>query len=123
MARTPLAWRSRRTWHVWTPYVEKPREPDCVRVMFPERLHKPVRAYWQRVRSQEVRQGHSTVDRVEQNQPVDGGDMGGKDLARGKLETDSRATGAGLGLSLIHISEPTRRTPISYAVFCLKKKK
>ena len=27
------------------------------------------------------------------------------------------------GLSLIHISEPTRRTPISYAVFCLKKKK
>ena len=23
----------------------------------------------------------------------------------------------------IHISEPTRRTPISYAVFCLKKKK
>src|SRR5680860_1137137 len=28
-----------------------------------------------------------------------------------------------LGLSLIHISEPTRRTPISYAVFCLKKNK
>src|SRR5664279_5934111 len=25
-------------------------------------------------------------------------------------------------MSLIHISEPTRRTPISYAVFCLKKK-
>ena len=25
-------------------------------------------------------------------------------------------------LSLIHIFEPTRRTPISYAVFCLKKK-
>src|SRR5680860_652782 len=25
------------------------------------------------------------------------------------------------GLSLIHISEPTRRTPISYAVFCLQK--
>src|SRR5665647_2424434 len=29
----------------------------------------------------------------------------------------------GEGLSLIHICEPTRRTPISYAVFCLKKKK
>src|SRR5665647_1573030 len=29
---------------------------------------------------------------------------------------------ADLDLSLIHISEPTRRTPISYAVFCLKKK-
>ena len=28
-----------------------------------------------------------------------------------------------LELSLIHISEPTRRTPISYAVFCLKTKK
>src|SRR5680860_1783182 len=32
-------------------------------------------------------------------------------------------TESGMGLSLIHISEPTRRTPISYAVFCLKKKK
>ena len=29
----------------------------------------------------------------------------------------------GLGLSLIHISEPTRLRRISYAVFCLKKKK
>ena len=28
-----------------------------------------------------------------------------------------------ISLSLIHISEPTRRTPISYAVFCLKKNK
>ena len=27
-----------------------------------------------------------------------------------------------LYLSLIHISEPTRRYAISYAVFCLKKK-
>src|SRR5680860_722423 len=33
------------------------------------------------------------------------------------------AFGAHIFLSLIHISEPTRRTPISYAVFCLKKKK
>src|SRR5450756_1391874 len=31
--------------------------------------------------------------------------------------------GAGLSLSLIHISEPTRLGMISYAVFCLKKKK
>eukprot|EP00658_Telonema_sp_P-2_P019000 TRINITY_DN17443_c0_g1_i2.p1 TRINITY_DN17443_c0_g1~~TRINITY_DN17443_c0_g1_i2.p1 ORF type:complete len:209 (+),score=61.31 TRINITY_DN17443_c0_g1_i2:155-781(+) len=29
----------------------------------------------------------------------------------------------GVGLSLIHISEPTRLLSISYAVFCLKKKK
>eukprot|EP01017_Pseudomicrothorax_dubius_P040704 TRINITY_DN640_c0_g1_i3.p1 TRINITY_DN640_c0_g1~~TRINITY_DN640_c0_g1_i3.p1 ORF type:complete len:103 (+),score=13.39 TRINITY_DN640_c0_g1_i3:121-429(+) len=31
--------------------------------------------------------------------------------------------GGGYGLSLIHISEPTRQAEISYAVFCLKKKK
>eukprot|EP00658_Telonema_sp_P-2_P028882 TRINITY_DN22040_c0_g1_i4.p1 TRINITY_DN22040_c0_g1~~TRINITY_DN22040_c0_g1_i4.p1 ORF type:complete len:263 (+),score=35.84 TRINITY_DN22040_c0_g1_i4:120-908(+) len=31
--------------------------------------------------------------------------------------------GRGRGLSLIHISEPTRLLSISYAVFCLKKKK
>ena len=29
----------------------------------------------------------------------------------------------GVKLSLIHISEPTRQAEISYAVFCLKKKK
>ena len=34
-----------------------------------------------------------------------------------------RVRECGVYLSLIHISEPTRRTPISYAVFCLKKKK
>ena len=32
------------------------------------------------------------------------------------------AAGSALGLSLIHISEPTRLLSISYAVFCLKKK-
>ena len=37
-------------------------------------------------------------------------------------ETSSNVAEA-LELSLIHLSEPTRRTPISYAVFCLKKKK
>ena len=42
----------------------------------------------------------------------------------GHLEEFHEAAAAmGKGLSLIHISEPTRRTPISYAVFCLKKKK
>src|SRR5664279_4305069 len=40
-------------------------------------------------------------------------------MAGGKVATCA----IGLTLSLIHISEPTRRTPISYAVFCLKKKK
>src|SRR5450756_3124408 len=37
------------------------------------------------------------------------------------LSTPSR--GRGSYLSLIHISEPTRLGMISYAVFCLKKKK
>src|SRR5674476_1577849 len=40
--------------------------------------------------------------------------------------TSTRSTShgeSGMGLSLIHISEPTRQAEISYAVFCLKKKK
>src|SRR5664279_5482054 len=36
--------------------------------------------------------------------------------------TTASLDGVEPALSLIHISEPTRRTPISYAVFCLKKK-
>ena len=38
------------------------------------------------------------------------------------LEQLPDITGKPLYLSLIHISEPTRRYAISYAVFCLKKK-
>src|SRR5664279_596125 len=40
-----------------------------------------------------------------------------------KLYEEEYGQLGGEPLSLIHISEPTRRTPISYAVFCLKKKK
>src|SRR5680860_1692672 len=40
-----------------------------------------------------------------------------------ELAQELRSPRAVWMLSLIHISEPTRRTPISYAVFCLKKKK
>ena len=40
-----------------------------------------------------------------------------------ELKTTRKEVTAARQLSLIHISEPTRRTPISYAVFCLKKKK
>eukprot|EP00658_Telonema_sp_P-2_P015238 TRINITY_DN15860_c0_g1_i1.p1 TRINITY_DN15860_c0_g1~~TRINITY_DN15860_c0_g1_i1.p1 ORF type:complete len:130 (-),score=60.15 TRINITY_DN15860_c0_g1_i1:18-374(-) len=40
------------------------------------------------------------------------------------VEADAGNLGsAGVYLSLIHISEPTRLLSISYAVFCLKKKK
>ena len=39
------------------------------------------------------------------------------------VNSEARLLGFQLGLSLIHISEPTRPLYISYAVFCLKKKK
>src|SRR5665647_3842025 len=45
------------------------------------------------------------------------------DTDLGVLLGDIQASTPAMHLSLIHISEPTRRTPISYAVFCLKKKK
>src|SRR5664279_318403 len=44
-------------------------------------------------------------------------------FAVGSSPESARLSGVrvhGIILSLIHISEPTRRTPISYAVFCLK---
>src|SRR5665647_259783 len=46
-----------------------------------------------------------------------------QDLVRKELVQSLKGPTGGFYLSLIHISEPTRRTPISYAVFCLKKKK
>src|SRR5678809_1621982 len=46
----------------------------------------------------------------------------GKDILHAAVfrKGDERTT---YNLSLIHISEPTRQAEISYAVFCLKKKK
>ena len=40
-----------------------------------------------------------------------------------KLKKEKEITDQQYDLSLIHISEPTRQEAISYAVFCLKKKK
>src|SRR5665213_4015422 len=40
-----------------------------------------------------------------------------------KAADPSKLGADGWCLSLIHISEPTRQAEISYAVFCLKKKK
>ena len=37
-------------------------------------------------------------------------------------DKELQSVGISFRLSLIHISEPTRRDPISYAVFCLKKR-
>ena len=54
-------------------------------------------------------------------------DVSGNYLAgfaiRNLTNTDFKINQADVGLSLIHISEPTRQEAISYAVFCLKKKK
>ena len=47
----------------------------------------------------------------------------GTELYRYQRNIDVEQNCGYVRLSLIHISEPTRRTPISYAVFCLKKKK
>ena len=55
-----------------------------------------------------------------------GTDFDGKNAANKDLFGGGSGAGVNIqpvALSLIHISEPTRRTPISYAVFCLKKKK
>src|SRR5665648_1192736 len=51
------------------------------------------------------------------------GDGPAGDSAQGTGVDDNRTAGAAAPLSLIHISEPTRLGMISYAVFCLKKKK
>ena len=45
------------------------------------------------------------------------------DVRRWKFEIERNGRHIGWVLSLIHISEPTRQAEISYAVFCLKKKK
>ena len=45
------------------------------------------------------------------------------DILSRKVSRYDRQISPMLGLSLIHISEPTRLGMISYAVFCLKKKK
>eukprot|EP00658_Telonema_sp_P-2_P043903 TRINITY_DN3177_c0_g1_i2.p1 TRINITY_DN3177_c0_g1~~TRINITY_DN3177_c0_g1_i2.p1 ORF type:complete len:698 (-),score=204.42 TRINITY_DN3177_c0_g1_i2:25-2118(-) len=44
-------------------------------------------------------------------------------MAGVSVKPDTSGAGIGKKLSLIHISEPTRLLSISYAVFCLKKKK
>src|SRR5665647_2910171 len=47
--------------------------------------------------------------------------LGTPDGAHARINFVQVFSRIGYSLTLIHISEPTRRTPISYAVFCLKK--
>src|SRR5664279_1350487 len=65
----------------------------------------------------QVAVGRAWLYAVDAGQPV-AGDGAPEQMAAGA----SARRGRPERLSLIHISEPTRRTPISYAVFCLKKK-
>ena len=48
---------------------------------------------------------------------------GGTQLRSKMTNSIAKVDNSTLSLSLIHISEPTRQAEISYAVFCLKKKK
>src|SRR5678816_62406 len=56
------------------------------------------------------------------NSPTEGARMA-KSLGLAWTSGPTQRVRAPLHLSLIHISEPTRLLSISYAVFCLKKKK
>ena len=67
-----------------------------------------------------IDENEKQIEQIEAQQN-DGSDESGqdsKDLAQGREDDHSSPK-----LSLIHISEPTRQAEISYAVFCLKKKK
>ena len=65
-----------------------------------------------------------TIANLLKAQGYDTAMMGKLHLNAGGDRTDQpQAKDMGFDLSLIHISEPTRLGMISYAVFCLKKKK
>src|SRR5450756_1251301 len=70
--------------------------------------------------------GFSKKDRIARQIVEDAEAEGRLKSGQTVVELTSGNTGTGLaivcGLSLIHISEPTRLGMISYAVFCLKKK-
>src|SRR5450756_1783772 len=66
--------------------------------------------------------GDDVVDVGAHGRHCRAGAEGGDDARHGAAhEIDLAADAGELGLSLIHISEPTRLGMISYAVFCLKK--
>src|SRR5678809_1729779 len=62
----------------------------------------------------------STLDRSSAASDVYKRQPSGTNRRFARLSPDGSAV---VYLSLIHISEPTRQAEISYAVFCLKKKK
>src|SRR5450759_1000260 len=64
-----------------------------------------------------------TMDRVTDGKVTFGTSTTAPPCATGSSACGVSGTRTTLFLSLIHISEPTRLGMISYAVFCLKKKK
>ena len=64
---------------------------------------------------------YGDVEQVIEKMTVEYGKRRGRRMAKRATKDNMPLTA--LNLSLIHISEPTRHAEISYAVFCLKKKK
>ena len=64
------------------------------------------------------------INKMDEDAPANAVAHGGVDMnPTGKKVKKKDDAEDVLRLSLIHISEPTRQAEISYAVFCLKKKK
>eukprot|EP00658_Telonema_sp_P-2_P055997 TRINITY_DN4449_c0_g1_i5.p1 TRINITY_DN4449_c0_g1~~TRINITY_DN4449_c0_g1_i5.p1 ORF type:complete len:103 (-),score=31.28 TRINITY_DN4449_c0_g1_i5:60-368(-) len=78
------------------------------------------------VKLEVVKRRQMLLDRLRAPEPILAGSVRAGDHDGTKTvptTTTTTSNNNGNNLSLIHISEPTRLLSISYAVFCLKKKK
>src|SRR5665647_1262433 len=106
----------------WRYLIEQRHIPSCCIVLFGESLGGAVAAWLaarQKPAALVIASGFTSVpDFAQHIYPY----LPLRWLARIRYDTrENLRSVAAPVLSLIHISEPTRRTPISYAVFCLKK--